>query len=161
MRQAPSNHVGGRRMTELGHKEMTARARLDSWATTSTKQTTGKGLRRSTTRWGQLAAACVRTRARASTWLCLRCVRPARRDAREEHRRRVHGGSWVHSGDSRDVRTPGQRAEATWPARSRRVRRARHGDDVARPKFISFKPFRNCKTPKIFNKLENLQKQKL
>jgi hypothetical protein len=148
-------------MIELGQKEMTARARLDSWATTSTKQMTGKGLRRSTARWGQLDAACARTRARASTWLCLRCGRPARRGAREERRRRVHGSSWVHSGDSRDVRTPGQRAEATWPAQSRRARRAGRGDDVARHKFISFKPFRNCKTPKIVNKLENLQKQKL
>jgi hypothetical protein len=26
---------------------------------------------------------------------------------------------------------------------------------------ISFKPLRNCKTPKIVNKLENFQKQKL
>jgi hypothetical protein len=120
----------------------------------------GKGLRRSTARWGKLAAACARTRAHASTWLCLRCVRPSRRGAQEEHRWRVHGGSWVHSGDSRDIRTLGQCAEATWPAQSRRARRARRGDDVARHKFISFKPLQNCKNPKIVNKLENLQKNK-
>jgi hypothetical protein len=103
----------------------------------STKQTTGKGLRRSTARWGQLAAACARTRARASTWLYVRCGQPARRGAREEHRRRVHSGSWVHSGDSQDVCTPEARGDATWMRRYGRVHARRCRSATSSSLFIS------------------------
>jgi hypothetical protein len=48
-RQAPSNHVGGRRMTELGQKEMTARA-AQFLGDNFDEANDGKGLRRSTAR---------------------------------------------------------------------------------------------------------------